>query len=387
MNESMGTNVHLYPSTLTNDSRIRKTIHCLVTSNVFDRIFLIGFLAPGFPPVKKVAARRVYLRLRCRLGGNDHWEIKLLYRLAWYVRVLSVCRRIKPVCVNAHSLAVLPCGVFIKWLYGAKLVYDAHELETEVKASTGLRKKFAKFIERIFIPFADHVIVVSDGIADWYRDVYGMRRPDVILNVPLASLRCVEKSSYFRDKFSIPETTPIALYLGGMMKGRMVDEIIKMWRAENPTWHLVIMGHGPLKKLCIEMAGSAKNIHFHDPVPMEKIIDVSSSADVGLCFLDPSCLSYYYALPNKLFEYLYAGLPVIANALPEIKRVIDSEACGWCFDIGNMKEMFRLNLPEIREKSAAALRAASAYSWDSESLKLIKIYTALGFLNPEKADP
>ena len=84
---------------------------------------------------------------------------------------------------------------------------------------------------------------------------------------------------------------------------------------------LVFMGHGPMRsdtEQLVENLGLQSKVRFIDPVPPEKLLSVTASADLGLTFLEDCCLNHRYALPNKLFEYLAAGVPVIASDLPEI---------------------------------------------------------------------
>src|SRR5690606_29052144 len=84
--------------------------------------------------------------------------------------------------VNVHSLGLLPLGYVLKKLYKAKLVYDAHELETETNGSKGFRQKLSKWLEKKLIHKADMTLVVSESIADWYANEYNIARPPVVLN-------------------------------------------------------------------------------------------------------------------------------------------------------------------------------------------------------------
>ena len=103
--------------------------------------------------------------------------------------------------VNVHSLALLPLGVFLKWAFKAKLIYDAHELESEVHGAKGIRKVGGKWIESILVKRADHVFVVSESISDWYSSTYGISRPTVVLNAPYS--KKVSKNNYFREKYGL----------------------------------------------------------------------------------------------------------------------------------------------------------------------------------------
>ena len=374
----MKINLHLHPSGLLNASRIQKTTGWLLSRNIFDRVYVLGIRDAGLPAVQRVGKHACYIRLKCVKGDNARWVAKMFHRLVWFVRVLSVARRLKPVCVNAHSLAVLPCAVLIKWMCGAKLVYDTHELETEVKTATGFRKKFAKIVERVFLPFADQIIVVSGSIADWYQQTYQIPRPHVVRNIPSAGTP-EKRARYLREYFSIPETDIIALYLGGLIAGRGIDEILDAWKKAPSHWHLVIVGFGPLIERVQQHAREIPRIHLHAVVPTTDVVKVASSADVGFSLLAPCCLSHAYALPNKLFEYLLAGVPVITNGLPEIKRIIEQDECGWIMSLDRLSDMFEIKRDDISQKSENAQKAAKRYDWTVEAENLVEPYKALGF--------
>ncbi|MDD5585706.1 MAG: glycosyltransferase family 4 protein [Alphaproteobacteria bacterium] len=380
----MKSNLHIHPSPLLNDTRIQKITEWLINRQVFDRVVVAGVDSPQLPALQGKGPRRLYVRLPRGKADNSKWLLKALAFLPWYVRVLALALRTKPVCINAHTLSVLPVAVVAKWCCGAKLVYDTHELETEVFTAVGLRKRLVKIVERLFIRFADEIVVVSGGIADWYEKTYNIPRPHVLRNVPDALVQS-ERGDYLRKHFSIPNDGVIALYLGAIAKGREVEDIIKAWHEAPARWHLVIVGFGPMLEECKRLAKDMTNVHFHPPVPAKQIVSVASSADLGLRFLSPGCLSHYYSLPNKLFEYLYAGLPVVSNDLPEIRKVIEEEDCGWLCDLGGMSKLFKLERDEIAGKAPAARRTAQRYQWAKEALVLKDVYEALGFYPEQHA--
>jgi glycosyltransferase involved in cell wall biosynthesis len=127
----------------------------------------------------------------------------------------------------------------------------------------------------------------------------------------------------------------------------------------------------------------ASRLAFFGPVPTDEVTLYASSADVGVAPIENVCLSYYYCSPNKLFEYLIAGLPVIASDFPEMRQIIDEYGVGTTFDPSVPEDIARaameiLKAPEKWEditKKTDAL--ASTYNWENESRKLIDIYQSL----------
>src|SRR5690606_6321984 len=108
--------------------------------------------------------------------------VQVVKYIEFCVRVLFFYKNKGVGVVNVHSMGALPLGVLFKILYKTKLVYDAHELETEREGLRGLRKSISKLLERMLIRYVDLTFVVSESIADWYAEKYKMVRPVVVLN-------------------------------------------------------------------------------------------------------------------------------------------------------------------------------------------------------------
>ena len=183
LNNRKSMNIHLYPSSFKNESRIEKIAQSIERCNIFNDIVLIGTKELGVEQTRKIGKN-----IEIKLFGISNFHYGIFYKMFvfifWYISILKyvLFRPIK--CINVHSLSSLPLGVICKILKGSKLVYDTHELETETISQSRFRKKFAKFIEKKLIPFSDHVFVVSDSIASWYQEQYRIKRPTVVLNVP-----------------------------------------------------------------------------------------------------------------------------------------------------------------------------------------------------------
>src|SRR5690606_6727838 len=128
------------------------------------------------------------------------------------VRVSFFYKRMNINVISVHSLGLLPLGVFLKKIYHAELVYDTHELETETNGLKGIRKKINKLLEKRLINNVDMTLVVSNSIADWYANEYGIQRPSVILNAP--THRELKANNHFREQLDIREDQIILLYQG-----------------------------------------------------------------------------------------------------------------------------------------------------------------------------
>ena len=369
-------NIHLYPSSFKNESRIEKISLSINKCNIFNSIILIGTKEHGTPSNRKLS-RNVEVTL---LGiPNNHYKVfgKLLVFTIWYFSVLTYVRS-KPVkCVNSHSLSSLPLGILVKLMSGCKLIYDTHELETETKSQSGLRKKIAKLIEKKCINYVDHTFVVSESIASWYEEQYHLRRPTVVLNVPFLTEKI--KSNYFREKFGIQNSKKIILYQGDLSYGRGVEAILNCFLKNRIDGCVVIfMGNGDLIEKIESASKSSDSIFAHDFVPPKDLFRYTSSADIGVSLIENTCLSYYYCLPNKFFEYAMAGLPVIVSNVIELSKMVNFAGNGVVSDCTDehcfgesIDKILRLDLVELGIRSR---QIAEQYCWNVQEVKILKIY-------------
>ena len=135
------------------------------------------------------------------------------------------------------------------------------------------------------------------------------------------------KKDIFRAKFNLLETQKIFLYQGSLNPGRGVEVLLEAFSSfESDELVLIFMGYGSLVSTICER--QSKNIFYHSAVPSNTLLEHTASADFGIAFVEDSCLSYRYCLPNKLFEYLMADLPVITSNLPEMRRVVEDYGVG-----------------------------------------------------------
>jgi glycosyltransferase involved in cell wall biosynthesis len=299
---------------------------------------------------------------------------------------VAVLRRFgrEPVsCVNAHSLSTLPLGWLLKIRTGAKLIYDTHELETETLNMKGLRQRLAKIVEAIFIRSADAVIVVGPRIADWYRQAYRGIDPVVVRNLPIEPSEAT-RLDLFRDSLPIKPADLIFFYQGVLAEGRGIGTTLTAFSRAPADRHVVFLGYGPMVEEIQEYSRHHPNIHFLKAVLPHEVRQYTQSGDIGLCLIEPKCLSYTYCMPNKLFEYMGAGVPAVVTALPELATIIDESGAGWTIenDAGALLDTIMSVQPaEARRRGTHAVEWAQRNSWSNECAQLRLPYVALGFMN------
>jgi glycosyltransferase involved in cell wall biosynthesis len=299
--------------------------------------------------------------------------LEFVFRAFWRFRKFDV--------VHCNDLNALPVGLLIK-LFGrnVSVVYDCHEYETEVNGLKGAEKKARKWLERTLIPFADKVCTVSESIANEYTRLYRIPKPHVVLNCP--PYKEQSRLNLFRENLNIRPDQTILLYQGGLSKGRGIELLLEAFSSlESDKNVLVCMGYGPLQHFIQQKAGENKTIFFHPAVTPEVLLDYTSSADFGVSFIEDSCLSYRYCLPNKIFEYFMAGLPVLTSNLFEMKRLVETEGVGIVAET-NTVEGFRQAVMDSLAQDYSAIQenvfeARKKYCWEEQEKVLKEIYNAL----------
>jgi glycosyltransferase involved in cell wall biosynthesis len=373
-------NLHVYPSPFTHESRILRETATLAERSNFERIIMVGTTAPGLPALEVLDCRREIHRFDRPAGGGLLG--KSLATGTWSRSVLGAYSSQPVACVNCHSLPVLPLCVRLAARTGATLVYDAHELETETNGLRGVRQLGSRLVERALIGRADAVIVVGEAIADWYQRRYAMPRPAVVLNCPDRSR--VGRSNLLRERLGISPGQRIFLCQGILGAGRGIELLCEAWdRLPAPRPALVFMGDGPLELLVAEAGSRNPDVRRIPAVPPEEVLAYGASADVGLCLVQATCLSYALCMPNKLFEYLHAGLPVVVSNLSELGQLVRDARVGRVVagdDAGSVAAtVLEMNASDLGAFGPAVAEAARKYNWQAQADVLVTLYTKLGF--------
>jgi len=288
-------------------------------------------------------------------------------------------------CNDAEAFAI---GLLAKWMRpGLQLIYDCHEFESERNGKPAWLSRGVRWMETRYIREAEEVIVVSPSIQAAYESRYmehGMQRISLIRNVPHA--RAHQPVSHpLRKELGLAEDSFICIYQGALTINRGIETLLEMApRLEGSNVHLVFMGYGMLEPEVRRAAEAYANVHFQPAVPYEEVLAYTGDADVGLVSVKPTCLSYLYCLPNKLFESIQAGIPVLVNELPDCVALIEE------FEIGarvaaDTPEGWYNALIEAESKSPAwkvqAIQgihsAQQALNWELESTRLKAIYERL----------
>ena len=360
-----------------NDSRVEKTSKSLANNGY--RVEVIAHLDKG---LKRTEQRDGYSVKRLSFLDRTVTRSKIGKLKAYLTFVkesVDYCKNFD--ILHCNDINMLPIGVIIKKYYNknVKIVYDAHEYETETYALRGIQKTITKLNEKHLIKYADRVITVSDSIANEYVKLYNIKKPALVLNAP--PHKKAKKQDRFREAFGIEGKT-IFLYQGGLGKNRGVELLLEVFKAIDDNESVMIfMGYGELEELIIEASEEHENIFFHQAVSPDVLLDYTVSADFGIATIEDSCLSYRYCLPNKLFEYIMAEVPVIVSNLPEMSKVVNDGKIGVVLEEETVKGVTEAIKKAValdkREINTNLKELKQHYNWEEQEKVLLKVYKEL----------
>lgn len=374
-------NLHIYPSPLTNESRIERETR-FVARELGLEVEVAGIAKAGLPAIEPRGERILFRRFpRSRMPAGFGAISKAANHVEWMARVYAHYRNAPLRIINCHSLPVLPLCVALKKATGAALIYDAHELETETIALGGVRKKVSKLLERTLIGQADQIIVVGDAIRDWYVREYDLDNVSVVLNCPEFQSTTGEAAFELKRAFNIADDQPLFLYLGLLGPGRGIELALQAFAGFDGA-HVAFIGYGSLEPAVRAAAIANPNIHFHPAVPPAQVQAITRQADVGLSLIEPIALSYFYCMPNKVFEYINAGVPLLVSNTPEQAALVRTNHIGDVADpltvdgvIAAVRRMVSQPLQGYRDRIASI---RGDFDWHHQEDRLRQVYGKLG---------
>ncbi len=284
-----------------------------------------------------------------------------------------------------HDPELLPVGLLLKLLIRAKVIYDVHEdvpkdILTKDWLPSLIKKPFAQvvgFIEKQVACHLDAIVTATEAIADTFKKP----KPIVIHNYP--DLTALRKP----DRHQIHEGEFVLIYIGVINRLRGAVEMVRAleYLSIDLKVRLELIGKLEPSDLAQELAAmpGSQRVRFLGWLPWEEAWHHAQSATIGLVLFHPAP-NHEKALPNKLFEYMAAGLPVIASNFPLWREIVESNKCGLTVDPLNPEEIaqaieYLLEHPELRQEIGENGRRAviEKYSWEREAEKLLALYQRL----------
>lgn len=292
---------------------------------------------------------------------------------------------------HLHDPELLPAGVLLKLLTGARVIYDAHEdypqdILTKYWLPSALRQPVAltfRAIEELIVRYLDAVVAATDTIAERFSP---LTKTVSVRNYPILGLAAAIKTAESRRSEAQCYT---AIYAGALTEIRGVKEMVEaaglLGQRYEGKFRLKLLGRfrsEALEQAIMSLPGAAY-VDYLGQVPYDEVYHHLTAADVGLVLLHP-VPGYVEAMPNKLFEYMLAGLPVIASDFPMWQRIVDKEGCGLTanpLDPVAVSDAVAhlLEQPLLRQEMGERGRRAATekYTWESEAKHLLALYEEL----------
>ena len=307
-----------------------------------------------------------------------------IYRIAFLISFVRTIVRLRPRVVHAHDAAMLLPGAVGAWIARAAIVYDSHELATEVPYRGPTWARFVGALERAIVPRCAAVITVSDGIAERLQQRYHLQvTPTVVRNVSALEHR---GKGGLRRRLGISAEAPLVLHQGAPAPGRgcdvLLDAVSRLDDVQLAFLGDPEPGYGEWLEVEIRKRGLSDRVRLLPSAPLDELLAHTAEADVGVTLLQDTCENHRLALPNKLFEYIAARIPVVASALPETGRLVEQYGVGWCVAPDDPAALASALAAAVAAREDPALherleRAARELRWQREKLRLTMLYDEL----------
>lgn len=359
----------------------KKKIICCVTNDLsFDQrmiricnslsafgydVLLCGRQLPNSIPLEEKSF--IQYRITCIFNKG-----KLFY-LEYNIRLFFFLLSQKFDAVNAIDLDTAMATLAASKIKKRKLVYDAHEIFTEVPevVNRPFTKSVWLFVEKFLIPKTDLAYTVSNSIAEFFKNKYG-KKFEVIRNVPLLK------------PFEPSQKENAIIYQGALNEGRGLEFLIDAMHDIDAT--LWIAGDGDLAsnlKAQVQKEKLENKIQFLGKFSANELSHKTQKALVGFNVLEQKGLSYYYSLSNKTFDYIHAEIPQIISAFPEMKLLNAQHHIAIEIEKISAKEISVAINRLLKDKelhnqlSNNCARAKKVLNWQNESQKLQDFYEQL----------
>jgi glycosyltransferase involved in cell wall biosynthesis len=283
----------------------------------------------------------------------------------------------------------LPALDRLRARHGGRTVYDSRDVYMRSRGFErmgALKAPFA-WLERRWARRADAVLTVNDAYAELLAAQFRIERPPVVRNTPDRYTLPTPRPDLIREALGLSPGTRVILYQGGLLSDRGIEQGMEAM-LEIPDAVLAIMGFGPAQAHIEELAASPRyrdRVRMLEPVPPEQLLDWTASADVMLMAIQPTSINHRFTTPQKLWEAIAAGVPVVASDLPGMAEIVRDTGCGILVDATSPADIARGireivdASPEERERMRERTWRAGQerYNWEHETDTLLALYREL----------
>jgi glycosyltransferase involved in cell wall biosynthesis len=344
------------------------------TFNFFDSlnaenhdVYFVGFdwLTEGFQTFQSEQIK-IYKLVKARYS--------ILFYLKFFIIQLKSAFKINADIYLASDFFSLPALFIVAKLKRKKIFYDSREIFTELPfhENKKILKKIIKMVEAPLIRNVNKVFVTGEMDAEYLGKKYNINNFSLQRNFPLLNTNVCPVD--LNNRFNIPGTSKAILYQGTVVKGRGLEIYFECIQ-KLEEFYLVILGSGEhlehYKSLSDKLEISSRII-FAGKINQDEILNYTAGAFAGLSVIDNISINNYYALPNKLFEYIMTGLPVIVNDLPQMKNIVEKYNVGAVLKTNHGAELAEVLLKWkndehlYMELKNNCIKASGELNWEKE---------------------
>lgn len=354
---------------LSTDQRVHK--HCVLLVEKGYDVLLIGRSTSSSRPLEP----RTYAMHRMNLPFERGPFFYASFNIGLFFHLLFR----KADLLFSNDLDTLLPNYLVSRLKRTFLIYDSHEFFTEVPELTSRPKvqRVWQRLEALLLPKLKRALTVNASIAELYREKYGVNMK-VLRNIP----RLVDlDTSVLRTDLGLPTDKKLIILQGsGINMHRGAEEAVEAMSFVDQAV-LLILGSGdvvPTLKARVSELGISDKVLFKDRMPYVQMMAHTRLADLGLSLDKDTNINYRFSLPNKLFDYIHAGIPVLASDLVEVRSIVEE------FQVGEIVTSYQpealatqirnmLNSPRADEWKRNAMKAREVLNYESESKELLKM--------------
>ncbi len=356
---------------LVTDQRVKKV--CSTLKEMGFEVSLVGRRLHSSPAMegRPYPVRRMKLLFEKGPAFYACFQIRLFFFLLFQ----------RPGLLVSNDLDTLLPNYLVSKMKNIPLVYDSHEYFTGVPElqNSPVKQKIWKRVERWIFPRIKDVFTVNDSIASIYNKEYG-NNPVVIRNVPPRLEKLPKRT---KTELGLPEDKHLLILQGsGINVQRGAEEMVEAMQFIDNAVLLIVGGGDVLEilKLMVKKWHLEEKVIFKPRLPYEKLMQYTAAADLGLTLDKDTNINYRFSLPNKIFDYLHAGIPVLASDLVEIRKIIERYEVGDFIyshepeDIANKVNKIFAQPEKLRRWRQNTKNAAADLNWENESVKLKEVY-------------
>jgi len=278
---------------------------------------------------------------------------------------------------------------------GARVVYDSREVFTELPEihNHALKKLFWTLLEKSALSKITASICVCESDRQTLMHCHPSLTPVIIRNLPC--LRPLVKTTLLRDRFSLDSNEPILLFQGTFLTSGGLEHLVPA-AAHLNRGKLILIGSGPHENKIlslIQRLGLENTVLHLPPIPFSELHPWTSSASIGICPILPDGLNLENALPNKIFEYAMAGLPMVSTNLPEIRKLNDRFSFALLAEqptpqgfADAINQLIEDNTLRAR-LAANARRMAEQLCWENEEQRFLNLFKENEDVNLDSQTP